>query len=151
MQQKQHPLQHIFFLHLWYFFLCNKSNTLIAKTPANLDLRFPIITFFLSFCRMESTGQPGRVHISEKTYQFLTEDYYVQQADDYNGKSALIPINPCHPGPVEGVNEETHRVFAVVLFGSNTPLLSALPPPPPQLSRSAWIAAFASSPSFFSL
>ena len=37
--------------------------------------------------RMESTGQPGRVHISEKTYQFLTEDYYVQQAEDYNGKS----------------------------------------------------------------
>ncbi len=73
---------------------------------------------------MESTGQPGRVHISEKTYQFLTEDYYVQQADDYNGKSALILSIPVNFGPVEGVNEETHRVFSIVLFGSNQP-----PPP----------------------
>jgi hypothetical protein len=73
---------------------------------------------------MESTGQPGRVHISEKTYQFLTEDYYVQQADDYNGKSALIPINPCHRWP-----RRDPPFFSVVIFGSNTP--SSPPPPPP--------------------
>jgi hypothetical protein len=77
---------------------------------------------------MESTGQPGRVHISEKTYQFLTEDYYVQQADDYNGKSALIPINPCHRWPRRG-SKEAHRVFFLSSYSGPNPLLSAPPPP----------------------
>ena len=36
--------------------------------------------------RMESTGKPGKVHISEKTYQFLKEDYFVEEADDFLGK-----------------------------------------------------------------
>ena len=34
---------------------------------------------------MESNGEPGRVHISEKTYAFLVNDYYVQPGDDYEG------------------------------------------------------------------
>jgi len=32
--------------------------------------------------RMESSGKPGMVHISEKTYSFLEEEYYVQKAED---------------------------------------------------------------------
>jgi len=31
--------------------------------------------------RMESSGKPGMVHISEKTYSFLEEEYYVQRAE----------------------------------------------------------------------
>ena len=34
---------------------------------------------------MESTGEPGRVHISAKTYGFLKDDYYVEQAEQYKG------------------------------------------------------------------
>ena len=36
-------------------------------------------------CRMESSGKPGMVHISEKTYSFLEEEYYVQKAEDLEG------------------------------------------------------------------
>ena len=35
--------------------------------------------------RMESTGKPGMVHISEKTYSFLEEEYHVQKAEDLEG------------------------------------------------------------------
>ena len=38
---------------------------------------------------MESTGKPGMVHISDKTYQFLKEDYYVQQAEDFQSKKSV--------------------------------------------------------------
>jgi len=46
--------------------------------------------------RMESTGKPGMVHISDKTYQFLKEEYYVQQAEDFqNMKTYFITGRKC--------------------------------------------------------
>uniref|UniRef100_T1J3X0 adenylate cyclase n=1 Tax=Strigamia maritima TaxID=126957 RepID=T1J3X0_STRMM len=33
--------------------------------------------------RMESTGKAGRVHISQKTYSYLQEDYYVEEGELY--------------------------------------------------------------------
>ena len=36
--------------------------------------------------RMESSGKPGMVHISEKTYSFLEEEYYVQKAEGLEGR-----------------------------------------------------------------
>ena len=36
--------------------------------------------------QMESTGRPGMVHISEKTYGFLKNDYLVEDGDDIGGK-----------------------------------------------------------------
>ena len=36
-------------------------------------------------CRMESTGKPGKVHISEATYHFLKEDYHVEEAEVLEG------------------------------------------------------------------
>ena len=36
--------------------------------------------------RMESTGKPGKVHVSESTYQFLKEDYYVEEGEEFLGK-----------------------------------------------------------------
>ena len=35
--------------------------------------------------RMESTGKPGKVHISEATYQFLKEEYNVEEAESLEG------------------------------------------------------------------
>ena len=35
---------------------------------------------------MESTGEPGRVHISNATYAFLKDDYYVEQAEEFKGR-----------------------------------------------------------------
>ena len=57
---------------------------------------------------MESSGKPGMVHISEKTYSFLEEEYYVQKAedlegdecgdDDHNdGKDILTGVAHCGP------------------------------------------------------
>lgn len=37
--------------------------------------------------RMESTGKPGKVHVSESTYQFLKEDYYVEEGEEFLGKN----------------------------------------------------------------
>ena len=34
--------------------------------------------------KMESTGKPGMVHISEKTYSFLEKDYLVEEGEMYN-------------------------------------------------------------------
>ena len=36
---------------------------------------------------MESTGRPGKVHLSESTYQFLKEDYYVEEGEEFLGKT----------------------------------------------------------------
>jgi adenylate cyclase 9 len=38
---------------------------------------------------MESTGKPGTVHISEKTYSFLKDDYFVQEGSPVGGKKLL--------------------------------------------------------------
>ena len=35
---------------------------------------------------MESSGKPGMVHISEKTYAFLKDQYFVLDGEDVGGK-----------------------------------------------------------------
>lgn len=42
--------------------------------------------------KLESTGKPGRVHLSEKTLQFLNDQYLVEQGDTINGRSLLNQI-----------------------------------------------------------
>ena len=42
--------------------------------------------------QMESTGRPGMVHISEKTYGFLKNDYLVEDGDDIGGKK-VVDVN----------------------------------------------------------
>ena len=39
--------------------------------------------------KMESTGKPGMVHVSEKTYSFLKEEYFVQEGDRIGGKNKI--------------------------------------------------------------
>ena len=36
--------------------------------------------------KMESSGKPGMVHISEKTYAFLKDQYFVLDGEDVGGK-----------------------------------------------------------------
>ena len=36
--------------------------------------------------KMESSGKPGMVHISEKTYAFLKDQYFVLEGEDVQGK-----------------------------------------------------------------
>ena len=35
---------------------------------------------------MESEGQPGRVHISDSTYDFIRDEYDVDPGEDVEGK-----------------------------------------------------------------
>lgn len=42
---------------------------------------------------MESTGQPGQVHVSEVTYRFLPEDTYVTtEGPQHKGKLTQIRV-----------------------------------------------------------
>ena len=43
--------------------------------------------------KMESTGKPGTVHISEKTYAFLKDDYFVQEGPPVGGKDFMTCCN----------------------------------------------------------
>ena len=65
-------------ISLWPM-LC-KENLHFYNRHSNNNERWSIYNF-----RMESTGEPGRVHISAKTYGFLKDDYYVEQAEQYKG------------------------------------------------------------------
>ena len=38
---------------------------------------------------MESTGKPGMVHISENTYAFLKDQYFVLDGDQVKGKKRI--------------------------------------------------------------
>ena len=43
------------------------------------------LQLYYTLHRMESTGKPGKVHISEATYQFLKEEYNVEEAETLEG------------------------------------------------------------------
>lgn len=45
--------------------------------------------------KMESSGKPGMVHISEKTYAFLKDQYFVLDGEDVGGK--LFTLVRCIP------------------------------------------------------
>lgn len=40
--------------------------------------------------KMESTGRPGMVHISERTYAFLKDEYFVQEGEPVKGGIAFL-------------------------------------------------------------
>ena len=43
--------------------------------------------------KMESSGKPGMVHISEKTYEFLKDQYFVQEGEEVQGKKTCSSIH----------------------------------------------------------
>ena len=64
-------------------FLIMYSYFLKGKTRFKFDVWSNDVTLAN---QMESTGRPGMVHISEKTYGFLKNDYLVEDGDDIGGK-----------------------------------------------------------------
>ena len=42
--------------------------------------------------KMESSGKPGMVHISEKTYAFLRDQYFVQEGDEVQGEYTILTL-----------------------------------------------------------
>lgn len=42
--------------------------------------------------KLESTGKPGRVHLSEKTLNFLNDRYLTEEGDLINGINIIIVI-----------------------------------------------------------
>lgn len=42
--------------------------------------------------KLESTGKPGRVHLSEKTLSFLNDRYLTEEGDLINGINIIIII-----------------------------------------------------------
>ncbi|XP_060592943.1 adenylate cyclase type 9-like [Ruditapes philippinarum] len=45
---------------------------------------------------MESSGQPGRVHISETSYHFLKDEYEVEEGEDVEGKKLYTNLSFTH-------------------------------------------------------
>ena len=37
--------------------------------------------------KMESSGRPGMVHISEKTHAFIRDEYFVEDGDPIQGRT----------------------------------------------------------------
>lgn len=46
--------------------------------------------------KMESTGRPGMVHISEKTRAFLNDEYFVEEGEVVKGEIGLFPNHFIH-------------------------------------------------------
>ena len=67
---------------------------------------------------MESSGKPGMVHISEKTYSFLEEEYYVQKAEDLEGKECGDDHNSSEAEADESFLKQwkTPRIFDQIFF-----------------------------------
>ena len=63
------------------------SGPMTSPWPTGNTISGIIILYPGCVFRMESTGRPGKVHLSESTYQFLKEDYYVEEGEEFLGKT----------------------------------------------------------------
>lgn len=50
------------------------------------------IIFLLRNFRMESTGKPEQVHISEQTCSFLGDNYLLDEGEDVEGWNCNFPV-----------------------------------------------------------
>ena len=64
---------------------------IVGKTRFKFDVWSNDVTFAN---KMESSGKPGKVHISEQTYSFLGNDYLVDDGEMLNGKSVSFICLP---------------------------------------------------------
>ena len=59
---------------------------IVGKTRFKFDVWSNDVTFAN---KMESCGKPGKVHISEQTYGFISNEYFVEPGEMLDGKSLL--------------------------------------------------------------
>ena len=72
---------------------------IVGKTRFKFDVWSNDVTFAN---KMESSGKPGKVHISEQTYDFISNEYFVEPGEMLDGKflifrsiyQALLCIHP---------------------------------------------------------
>lgn len=63
------------------------TGTVLCGIVGKTRFKFDVWSNDVSFAnKMESTGKPGQVHISEKTYKFLKNDYLVAEGEMLNGE-----------------------------------------------------------------
>lgn len=60
---------------------------IVGKTRFKFDVWSNDVTFAN---KMESTGKPGKVHISEQTYNFISNEYFVEPGEMLDGKLYFI-------------------------------------------------------------
>ncbi len=60
---------------------------IVGKTRFKFDVWSNDVTFAN---KMESCGKPGKVHISEQTYGFISNEYFVEPGEMLDGKSLLL-------------------------------------------------------------
>ena len=64
-----------------------QTGTVLCGIVGKTRFKFDVWSNDVNFAnKMESTGKPGQVHISEKTYKFLKDDYLVEEGEILNGK-----------------------------------------------------------------
>ena len=67
------------------------TGTVLCGIVGKTRFKFDVWSNDVNFAnKMESTGKPGQVHISEKTYKFLKDDYLVEEGEILNGKSNTV-------------------------------------------------------------
>ncbi len=69
------------------------TGTVLCGIVGKTRFKFDVWSNDVNFAnKMESTGKPGQVHISERTYSFLKNDYLVEDGEVLNGESIFLYI-----------------------------------------------------------
>ena len=70
------------------------TGTVLCGIVGKTRFKFDVWSNDVNFAnKMESTGKPGQVHISEKTYKFLKDDYLVEEGEILNGTFYINTTN----------------------------------------------------------
>jgi len=80
------------------------TGTVLCGIVGKTRFKFDVWSNDVNFAnKMESTGKPGQVHISEKTYKFLKDDYLVEEGEILNGLKTYFICGRVSPAlnPVE--------------------------------------------------
>uniref|UniRef100_A0A1Y1K270 adenylate cyclase n=1 Tax=Photinus pyralis TaxID=7054 RepID=A0A1Y1K270_PHOPY len=85
--------------------------------------------------KMESTGKPGMVHISEKTYEFLEDMYITEDGQSDYGLKTYFIIRRRHEAPLSASNSVRKKPQLIQahpqLIQQQSQLPPLTPPPPP--------------------
>ena len=79
------------------------TGTVLCGIVDKTRFKFDVWSNDVNFAnKMESTGKPGQVHISEKTYKFLKDDYLVEEGEILNGTFYINTTNVFYDYGVSG-------------------------------------------------